>query len=130
MQRDMELIRKILFKVEEIFAPGMEEIQFDDIKIDGYDTNSIMEHVILMDEADLFQKVMFANSLEGRQVDSVGNLSNKGYDLLDKFRDDTVWNKTKEIVKEKALPNVLEVLSEVATTVISSMTEGALRSLK
>ena len=61
---------------------------------------------------------------------TVARLTWKGHDLLDKIREDTVWNKTREVIKDKALPNILEVIKGVSTTVISSAVEGAMRAQK
>ena len=58
----------------------------------------------------------------------VGSLTWDGCEFLDKIRSDTVWNKTKDVVKKKGLPLVLDVVKDVASAVISSMTEGAIRA--
>ena len=59
----------------------------------------------------------------------VGNLTNDGYDFLDKIRQDTIWNKTKETITKKRLPLIVDVVKEVATGIISSMTEGTVKGL-
>lgn len=53
-----------------------------------------------------------------------------GHEFLDKIREDTVWNKTKDLIKEKGLPMALEVVKNVATTMITVMTQGAIQGLK
>lgn len=53
-----------------------------------------------------------------------------GYDFMDKIREDTVWNNTKDIIKDKGLPMVADVIKEVSSALISSMIESTIRGLK
>ena len=39
---------------------------------------------------------------------------------MDKIREDTTWNKVKDITKNKALPMTLDVINTVATGVITA----------
>ena len=59
----------------------------------------------------------------------VGNLSNAGYDYLDKIRNDTIWNKTKKIIKEKGLPMVTGTINMIASAFITAMAEGVMNSI-
>lgn len=126
----MDLVRKLLIKIEEVYEPGKPEISVSNLSIDGYDIKTINEHLLLMDDAGLFQSLKAKTYINGKAVISVGNLSNKGYDTLEEFRNDTVWNKTKEVVKEKGLPAVIDVFKAIASSVISSVTEGVIKSMK
>lgn len=130
MKRDMDLIRKLLIKIEEVYEPGMVNINVKNVLIDGYDTNTIMEHLRLMDDAGLFQGIQAKQYVTGSTIVSIGNLTNKGYDTLEEFKNDTVWNQTKEIVAEKGLPLIIDVFKDVASAVIASITEGALKAIK
>ena len=60
----------------------------------------------------------------------VGALTWEGHEYLDKIRQDTVWNKTKDVITQKGLPMAVDVIKEVATAIISSMTEGAIKAMK
>lgn len=126
----MDLVRKLLIKIEEVYEPGKSEISVSNLSIDGYDIKTINEHLLLMNDAELFQSLKAKTYVNGKTVISVGNLSNKGYDTLEEFRNDTVWNKTKEVVKEKGLPAVIDVFKDIASSVISSVTEGVIKSMK
>lgn len=42
-----------------------------------------------------------------------------GHDFLDKIRENTMWNMTKNKIKENALPMILEVIKSVATNLIN-----------
>ena len=48
----------------------------------------------------------------------VGNLTWEGYDFLEKIRQDTVWNRTKDLITQKGLPMALEVVKDVSSTII------------
>ena len=87
-----------------------------------------MEHLLLMQEAGLIRNINAKKYVTGSTILSIGNLTNEGYDTLEKFRNDTVWNKTKEIARDKGLPVLIDIFSQVASTVIAGITEGALRA--
>ena len=59
----------------------------------------------------------------------VDNLTNDRYDFLDKIRQDTIWNKAKGTITKKGLPLIVDFVKKVATGIISSMTEGAVKGL-
>lgn len=125
MKRDMDLVRKILFCIEDEYTAGKRLIQ---INIDDYDSATIFEHCKLAYQAGLIQDFRDASTLSYSSC-MVGNLTNAGYDLLDKIREDTTWNRTKTFIKEKGLPMVIETVKTVANTLISSATEGAISAL-
>ena len=126
MKRDMELIRKILFYVEENYTAGQGCIK--QINIDGYDSNTITEHIILAYESGFFQDVKNIATLSGNAY-WVGNLSNEGYEFLDKIRNDTIWSKTKTAITKKGLPMVAETIKTVATAFITATAEGMTNSI-
>ena len=59
----------------------------------------------------------------------VNSLTSSGYDLLDKIREDTVWNKTKDVIKEKGLPMVTGVIKAISTAIITAVVEGVTNSI-
>ncbi len=129
MQRDMELIRAILIKAEQEYKAGDNVINPFLLKPDNCSDDVFTEHLILMYEADLFQKMLIAEDSDGKSVVEVGNLSNMGYDLLEKIRQDTIWNKTKEVIKEKALPPAIEVITSVSSAIVTTMVQAALKGI-
>lgn len=126
MKRDMELVRKILFYIEDNYAAGEKWLR--DIDIEGYEYAVIMEHVILAYESNLIQDIKDVSTLSGTSY-WIGNLSNTGYDFLDKIRSDTVWNKTKNTIKEKGLPFITGTISTIANAFISAAAEGVANSI-
>lgn len=125
MQRDMDLVRKILFYIEENYVAGGPEIS---VHIDGYSDNMIYEHCILMKNDGLLGRILDTSALEGKSC-KVGNLTSEGFDLLDKIRSDTVWNRTKSEIKEKGLPMITGTIKMVSTAVITAAAEGVTNSI-
>ena len=125
MKRDMDLCRKILFAIEEQYV----DVVIYNLSIAGYNMEQIAYHCKILHE------VGFISDYGAQYGDGhiysfgVGSLTWEGHEFLDKIREDTVWNKTKGIIKEKVLPMSLSVIKEVATAVISAMTEGAIKSI-
>lgn len=126
MKRDMELIRKILFYVDENYVAGQTWIY--SINIEGYDDDMVTEHIILAYESGLLQDIKNASTFSEPSC-WVGNLSNAGYDFLDKIRSDTIWNRTKATIKEKGLPMLTGTISMVANGFISAVAEGVVNSI-
>ena len=126
MKRDMELVRKILFKIEEeyIFTSIL------NLQIEGYSKEEVAYHCKLLYEAGMLDYYNATNTLNGLYAFYVKGLTWEGHDFLDKIRQDTIWNKTKETMTKKGLPMIIDVIKDVATGIISSMTEGAINSLK
>lgn len=127
MTRDMDLMRKILFYIEDNYQAGQEYIR--NIEIEGYTPEVISEHIALAYEARLIQDIKEIRIIRAPVAYWVGNLTNEGYDLLDKIREDTIWNKTKDVIKEKGLPLIAGTIKTVATALITAAAEGVANSI-
>ena len=125
MKRNMELCRKILFAIEEQYV----STAIRGLKIDGYTTEEVAYHCKLLHEAGLIKdcKIIYASN----HIVSFGvsSLTWKGHDFIDSIREDTIWNKTKDIITQKGLPMLLDVVKEVSQAVITSMVQGAIKGL-
>ena len=111
----MDLCRLILFKIENEYK----STALFNLQIDGYDMETITYHCDLLFEAWLIKsyKPTYASNRIYRF--SVGALTWEGHDFLDKIRENTMWNKIKNSIKENALPLTLEVIKSVATSFIN-----------
>ena len=125
MRRDMDLIRKILFYIEENYVAGGPEIP---IHIAGYSDSVVYEHCILMKSDGLIGKLRDTSALDNRSC-AVGNLTSEGFDLLDKIRADTVWNRTKSVINEKGLPLITGTIKIISTALITAAAEGVTNSI-
>lgn len=126
MERDMELVRKILFEIESKYI----STALMNLKIEGYDMETVAYHCNIMYEAGLISSYKGYYSGDGLHAFSAGHLTWEGHDFIDKIRSDTIWNKVKSTIKKKKLPMILETIKAIATAIISAMTEGAIKGLK
>ena len=126
MKRDMELIRKILFAIEERY----EDTALYNLQIDGYSMAEVAFHCKLLHEAGFVSDYGAQYGDDRICMFGVGALTWDGCEFLDKIRQDTVWNKTKDTIIQKGLPMILDVIKDVASAVVASMTEGAIKALK
>lgn len=125
MKRDMDLIRKIMLRIEEEYT----STAIFNLKVDGYTMEQIAVHCKMMYEARLISdyKAQYAgNSLYSF---GVSNLTWEGYEYLDKIRDDSIWKKVKDVAKDKGLPLAIDTVKQIASVIISSMTEGAIKAV-
>jgi len=108
----MELMRKILFIIEEKYKPGDGYIW--GMKIEGYDMSTIAEHCDFLHQQGLVKtyKPQFGN--DKIVAFSVGNITTQGYDYLELLRNDDVWEKTKTEIEEKKLPKTIEWFAKIA----------------
>lgn len=112
MKRDMELMRKILFEIEDKYNAGEGSIR--ELNIKNYEMPVVAEH------CDILYQVGLVNLYNPRESDSglisffVGNLTNAGYDFLELIRNEEIWQKTAQEVKKKKLPQTIETISKIA----------------
>lgn len=94
MQRDMELIRNILFDLEKKKEPGWCNLEYD-----GYTKDQVSYHIKLAYQAGLIE-ARDVSTFEGMDW-WAGDLTWQGHEFLDAVRNDTVWNKVKNKVAEQ-----------------------------
>jgi hypothetical protein len=127
MKRDMDLIRKILFKIESF--PSDDDIE--PIVLEGYTPEQINYHVYLIHEAGLIRgHILYGHGTVAPQSYVIFGLTWAGHDFLDACRDDSRWNKAKEIVTRMggsvtfdALKSILVqlTLSQITTMMASGV---------
>lgn len=117
MKRDMELIRKILFEIEEKFEPGLGYLH--GLSIEGYDNCTVGDHCELIYQAGLITDYKPQRGGQGNKLlmFSIGKLTNKGHDYLELIRNEYTWNKTEEMVVKKKLPATIETYGTVAASI-------------
>jgi hypothetical protein len=114
MKRDMDLVRRILFQVEEKGQPH----GYVDLEIPGYAPEQIAHHVHLMQEAGLIEASNLSTT-EGIDYRPT-RLTWSGHEFLDAARNATVWNKAKEMVREKGGSVPFEILKDLLLKVAAS----------
>lgn len=108
MKRDMDLIREVLLNIE-----GSES-RFVDVDLPDYPAEVVNYHIDLLTSAGIVNGEMHWTFGGGHPV--VRGLTMAGYDFLDAIRNESIWAKTKDFVKERELQSVpIDVLVAVAT---------------
>ncbi len=108
MKRDMELIRKILFAIEngEKGDP-----------IDGYSEEKLRYHQALLIEAELVDgQILHGNVTlsEAPVTVFIKKLTWPGHELLDDIREESVWNTIKSDFKDASIETTIKVAKELA----------------
>lgn len=125
MKRDMDLVRLIMLKIEEDYV----STALYNIEIDGYDKETIAYHCKILHEAGFVSDYGSHYADNALQSFGVGSLTWEGNEFLDKIRDDSFWGKTKDAIKKKGLPLVLDTVKTVATAFITAAAEGVANSI-
>lgn len=123
MKRDIELIRAILLKAEEI--PIGQTIS-SPLKINEYDEDIIAEHVRLLYEqgyidARIVEEFDSYDLVGSPQVESytITRLLNDGHDFIADTKNPTVWKKTLDSIASKGGDVSLAVVKTVAAKIVS-----------
>ncbi|MBQ9005984.1 MAG: DUF2513 domain-containing protein [Atopobiaceae bacterium] len=112
MKRDMDLVRRILTVTEKAESA----IDVNDLATDAHSMESVIYHVRMMEHHGLIDAtVKFAD--DGCYVGWVTALTWDGCDYLDAIRDESVWRKTKQVVKETVGSTTLDIIKETAKLV-------------
>ena len=108
MKRDMELVRQILFALEEHDKPG----DWCIVTIEGRSAIEISYHVKLLNDAGYLEAedISTSDGFAWRPT----SLTWQGHEFLDAVRNDTVWNNTKKAVADKGGSIPFELLKELA----------------
>jgi predicted transcriptional regulator len=104
MKRDMDLIRNILLELEKKESAT----SWVTISIDGYTDDQVNYHIGLLSEAGFIEAKKYSDGLC-----MVRNLTWKGHEFLENAKNDTIWIKTKEFIKEKGGSVSLGVMTEI-----------------
>lgn len=114
MKRDLELVRKILLRVEQ-----REHVE-PKFLISGYDENLVSYHVAIMEQAGLVDAIvhkMLNGTMEGIPI----RMTWQGHEWLDLARNNNVWKKAKKLIKDKAGSAGFEITKVVLTHMVKEL---------
>jgi hypothetical protein len=98
----MELIRRILVLAEDQPVPKEGDAPDSSfLSVDGYDDVTVARHVELLEEAGLVRANLFEIDSFGVIGARVERLTWQGHEFLDAAKNDTVWQRTMAVVKDK-----------------------------
>jgi len=92
MQRDMDLIRQLLFRMEnhsEGFAPRKYDVE-------GYTADQVGYHIWLLGQAGLMKVAEVTSAASSGPVAIPKNLTWEGHDFIAAARSDTTWSHAME----------------------------------
>ncbi len=102
MKRDMELVREILLFLEDDNREYYDDNDgtHDLIHIEGYTKREIEYHLVIMKDGELLKGELPRG--DNKIITHKGvRLDWNSHDFIETFRSDTIWNKSKEHLKEK-----------------------------
>ena len=117
MKRDMELCRKILLAIEELYV----DTPIHNLKIEGYSIEQIAYHCKILKNANLISdyKALYGDN---RIINfGVGFLTAERNNYLDKIRNESVWNEVKDAIREKGIPLTIECIARTLPIVINNI---------
>lgn len=109
MQRDWNLIRHILLKVESLSAGET----MDAIQIDNFDAPTIAEHVRILLNKGLLAGKMYDTNCGSTYL--ITGMSWDGHDFLENAKNDTVWKKVMSESKARGTSMTMVVLNGLLT---------------
>lgn len=98
MQRDMELIREIVRRVQ-----AKDDLTPREIKIDGRDPAIVARHVELLHAAGMIDAAQVHRPHNRPPMIFVRDLSNAGHDFAAALQNDTVWSQVKQALSPTEL---------------------------
>jgi hypothetical protein len=111
MKVDVELIREVLLKVEELPFDGA----FHDIGVEGRSPTEIAYHVMILHEAGFVEAMDLGLSWKPIR------LTYRGHQFLDAARNDSIWEKAKTAVVERTGALTFEGLKVALPMVVKNL---------
>jgi len=103
MKRDMDLFRALLLEIEKLPANG----KWTGIEVEGYSPEEVAYHIRLAQDAGFIIAKFLVDEAD---IFMVERLTYTGHEFLDAARQDTLWQKAKEIVLSNAGTLTVEAL--------------------
>lgn len=98
MQRDLDLIRKLLLEMESREHAFVAEL----LTLEGYSEEQVAFHIFLLGEAGL-AKVAENTNIASKSPSAIPlHLTWEGYEFLEAAKDETLWGKAKTVVIKPA----------------------------
>lgn len=105
MRRDMDLVRLILFDVEGEEKPDLS----------NFSKEQLNYHKVLLIDAGLVEgKVGYGTKIS---VVKIIRLTWQGHEFLSAARNNSVWNKAKEMIAKANVSSTIPILTDLLTTI-------------
>ena len=118
MQRDKDLVRKILLYVELNKEAYYDNFSSDQIMIEGYGKEQIAYHCMLILQTGF---LMAEDSTKNGSLRiSIKGISWLGHEFLDLVRDEKIWNKIKETASEQGVALNTELIISISKDITNN----------
>lgn len=123
MQRDMDLVRKIMLEVR-----SRDDVEPRTVEIDGVDDITLGRHVEMLFDAGFLEGLELRTTLASSyRVISVTDLSWDGHEFIDAISKDGVWQKLKETFSPAEMGTMpLKVIKDAAIAWFTSIVKARL----
>ena len=116
MQRNWDIIRKILLKIEQL---PTENSEFISNELDGVDNEAVAYHMRLLLESGLI--VGGCRDALGPPLCHANRLTWEGHEFLDKIKNETLWQQIKATARSKGIDLSFTVIKDLAKALITSI---------
>ena len=113
MKRDMDLVRQILIETEKAEGP----LQGEHFADKEHGISQVAYHIEMMEHHGLLEANLRIDKFYNVYKCEIVALTWDGCDYLDAIRDQSIWAKTKQVVKEAVGSTTLDVIKETAKLV-------------
>jgi hypothetical protein len=117
MKRDMDCLRALLLKIEELPSNGI----WSGVEVEGYSPAQVAYHAHLAQDAKF---IVARFLLDEADVFMVERLTYAGHEFLDAAREDKLWNKAKETVLKNAGTLTVESLKIALSMLMQKAAQG------
>lgn len=117
MKRDMDCFRAVLLKIEELPSNTI----LNGTEVEGYSAEQTAYHIKLAQDAGFIVAKSLADEAD---IFMVERLTYAGHEFLDAARQDTLWQKAKQMVLKNAGTLTIEALK----TALAHLMQNAARS--
>lgn len=123
MKRDMDLVRTILLEIEKSDS----FVDASNFATNNHSFDEVCYHVDLMGSYGLIDAKTYKGGSGSYIECTIYGLTWDGCDYLDAIRDESIWKKTKEIIKNSVGSTTMALIKEAACMVTKKMIESAIR---
>ena len=116
MKRDMDLVREILLRTEEL-TPG-KPWGNNSFESEAYSAQEVNYHAILLIKAEFVEGKLFQPGDYSVPLWNIQDLTWKGHEFLDATRDDTIWKKVKSEIAAKGSSFTLGLIINLANKLL------------
>ena len=116
MQRNWDIIRRILLKIEQM---PTEASEFTSSELEGVDAEVVAYHMRLLLEANLI--IGGCRDALGPPFCHASRLTWEGHEFLDKIKNESLWQQVKAMARSKGIDLSFTVIADLAKGLITSI---------